>query len=108
MKFGVGLGVCALCAAFCHPANAQSSGEGPARGTLNLNPPGMTLHLADRYHLLPNDIDSSAGDVAAPDADAYDAHDAKAGAGKGEVRPAENNGRAAVGNFGNVRGREAG
>ena len=87
MKFGLGLGVCALCAAFCHPANAQGTGEGPVRGTLNLNPPGMTLHLADRYHLLPNDVDSSADNVAAPDTDAYDSHDAKDGAGKGEVRP---------------------
>src|ERR1700675_2806148 len=87
MKFGFGLGVFALCAAFCHPANAQNNGSSATSTPLNLNPPGMTLHLADRYHLLPTDVDSSsnAGTIAPPDA--YDSHEAKAGDGRGEVRP---------------------
>jgi len=87
MKFGFGLGVLALCAAFCHPANAQNNGSSATSTPLNLNPPGMTLHFADRYHLLPTDVDSSsnAGTIALPDA--YDSNEAKAGDGRGEVRP---------------------
>lgn len=73
MKFGLRLGVFALCAAFCHPAKAQVSSESASRAPLNLNPPGMTLHLADRYRLLPREINfTAAGAEAATDADPSD------------------------------------
>jgi hypothetical protein len=89
MKFGLGLGVFALCAAFCHPAKAQSSASSATSTPLNLNPAGISLHFADHYHLLPSEADLNAkidaGGLAQPDAN--DSHEGKAGDGRGEVRP---------------------
>jgi hypothetical protein len=89
MKFGLGLGVFALCAAFCYPANAQSNASSGTSTPLNLNPPGISLHFADHYHLLPTEVDLNAiidaGSLAQPDANS--SHEGKAGNGRGEVRP---------------------
>jgi hypothetical protein len=85
MKFGLGLGVLALCAALCHPANAQSDGNGAASGLLNLNPPG-TLNPAERYHLLPENLSFGENSGAKSDLNADDSLDSKS-AISGEVRP---------------------
>lgn len=105
MKFGLGLGVFALCAAFCHPAKAQSFFGVPNRAELNstssqsnsdpqaltFNPPGTMLRFADHYHLLPAeadlnaDVDAQTGVFAPSDAD--DSREGKPDAGRGEVRP---------------------
>ncbi len=87
MKFGPWLGVFALCAAFCHPANAQNSLDNASRAPLDLNPPGMTLHFADHYHLLPSEADLNANIDAGTQPDADDSRAGKPDAGRGEVRP---------------------
>ncbi len=85
MKFGFWLGVLALCGTFCQPVKAQSSGSSAASEPLNLNPPGMTLHFADRYSLFAGhaDLDESA------DADANPAvsNEANSSARSEEARP---------------------
>jgi hypothetical protein len=85
MKFALGLGVMALCGMFCQPVNAQSTANGAKSEPLNLNPPGITLSLADRYHLLQQDPDETSSIAA--DTNPVAADRSKTPSGGTEIHP---------------------